>query len=79
MYATEGGNGLPTNYIHCIRVFSRCTFCQKTQTILLTKRSLNPIIDCPNIGTLNNASVQVYKHGIRQSALLALKITKVGL
>jgi len=27
MYATEGGNGLPTNYIHCIRVSSGKLLC----------------------------------------------------
>jgi len=29
----------------------------KTQTTMLTKGSLNPIVDCPNISTLSNASV----------------------
>ena len=47
------------------------------KTALLTEGSLNPIIGRPNKSTLNNASVQVYKHGIRQSALLKLKIAKV--
>jgi len=31
----------------------------------------------PKYSTLSNASVQVYKHRIRQSTLLALKIAKV--
>ena len=62
MYATGLGKGL-LNKLY-IRVFSRCTFYQKSQTTLLTKQSLNPIIDCLNISTLNNPSVQVYKHGI---------------
>jgi len=40
--------------------------------------SLNPMIDCPNISTLNNiSSVQVYTQRVRESALLALKIAKV--
>ena len=36
--------------------------------------------ELPNNYSLStyNASVQVYKHGIRQNALLALKIANVG-
>ena len=30
--------------------------------VSVTKGSLNQIIDCPNISTLSNASVQVCKH-----------------
>jgi len=43
------------------------------------RKLLNQIIDSPNISTLNNTSVQVYKHGIQQSVLLGLKIAKIGL
>ena len=72
MYATEVGKGLPNNYI--FGYFLNVSFDKKTQTTLLIKGSHNPIIDCPNISTLSNASVQVCKHGIRQSPLLTLKI-----
>jgi len=60
MYTTEGGNGLPNNYIHIFMYFLNVHCVKKNNTTLLTKGSLNQITDCPNISTLSNASIQVY-------------------
>jgi len=43
-------------------------------TYLLAKRSLNTISDCPNVGTFNNASVQV----LNTESHKALKLANVG-
>ena len=68
---------LHNNYI--FEYFFYVRFVKKTRTTLLTKGDFYPIIDSPDMNTLNYAFVLVYKQEIRQSAHLALKIAKVGL